>query len=195
MTDVCVCCCSGFFYAALHLYFHTKLALSEVSPRVSWDIHRCFFNRWCNAWMEKGGRGRKIVNAAPVVHDEDYTPLPCLVSISPLLALGQSAHWHLCAARASQWLVIHPLSCWHQDSLLLFVDMSASSAPLSLAAWIGFFLIWIWKELKVALALLSSTGYCIMHNWLLEFSYYLTLEYTTYLPSLVYSSLSVSASS
>lgn len=86
-----------------------------------------------NREARRGRKGVDTVTAAPVAHDEVYTPLPCLVSITPPLALGQSARWHLCAARASQWRSIHPLSCWHRDSLLLPVDMSASSPSLYLS--------------------------------------------------------------
>lgn len=143
--------------------------------------------------MGREGERAGTVTVAPVAHGEVYTPLPCLVSITPPLALGQSARWHLCAAHASQWHSIHPLSCWHQDSLPLPVDMSASSPPLYLSLWMGFFLILIWKEWKVALALLSSTCRCIMSNWLFESAYYLTVEYTNYLPYPVSSGLIISA--
>lgn len=69
----------------------------------------------------RGTEGADKVTAAPVVHDEVCTPLPCLVSVTPPLALRQSAGWHLWAACTSQRHSFRPLSCWHRDSLLLLL--------------------------------------------------------------------------
>ena len=148
--------------------FHIHQGLSVAPPWISRDVHRRLFARWCKAWVEEGKQDRKIVTAASVAHDEVYTPLPLLVSITPPLALGQRARWHLCAAHTSQWRVTHPLSCWHQNSLPLPVDIFRFSLSLSLSVWMGFLLIWIWKVLKVALARLCGTCYCIVRKWLLN---------------------------
>lgn len=70
---------------------------------------------------KRGKEGADKVTAAPVVHDEVCTPLPCLVSVTPPLALRQSAGWHLWASCTSQRHSFRLLSCWHQDSLLLLL--------------------------------------------------------------------------
>lgn len=85
--------------------------------------------------VRQGKKRVDRVTAAPVV----YTPLPCLVSVTPPLALGQNACQHLCANCTSRQCSIHALLCWHQDSLLLPVDMSAYFPSLYLSVWMGFF--------------------------------------------------------
>lgn len=93
--------------------------------------------------MKKEGRqGRESVDtvtAAPVARDEVYTPLPCLVSITPPLALGRKCSLTpVCRPRFSV--------AFHSPSLMLTPGLSAVACrhvsifpfSLSLSLWMGF---------------------------------------------------------
>lgn len=134
----------------------------------------------------EGRRRRKRVNTvteAPVVHDNVL--YASALSRKHHSAIGPGAECSptpVCRLRFS--VACHPPSLMSTPRLLLRVNMSASFLSLSLSGLDSFLCIWISKGGKVlkstfALRIIDSLDFATT-----------TLEYKTYLPSLISSSLS-----